>query len=51
MTAGGTENDVHGVVGLANAYVDARNYARAEQVLREALTASPQSAILLPNEN
>lgn len=50
MTAGGPAvGDVHGAVGLANAYVDARNYARAEQVLREALTASPDSAVLLAN--
>lgn len=50
MTAGGSAaGDVPGAVGLANAYVDARNYARAEQVLRDALTTSPDSAVLLAN--
>lgn len=50
MTEGGSAiGDVPGAVGLANAYVDARNYARAEQVLRDALTAAPDSAVLLAN--
>lgn len=46
MTAAG---DIDGVISLANAYADARNHARAEQVLREALIASPDSAVLLAN--
>lgn len=45
MTAG----DVAAVVTLASAYVDARNHARAEQVLRDALTTSPHNSELLAN--
>jgi Flp pilus assembly protein TadD len=44
-----TAGDVDAAVTLASAYVDARNHSRAEQVLREALTASPDSAELLAN--
>jgi Flp pilus assembly protein TadD len=42
-------HDADGAVALASAYVDAHNHARAEQVLRDALTASPDSAVLLAN--
>ncbi|WP_029113711.1 tetratricopeptide repeat protein [Mycobacterium sp. URHB0044] len=48
MTAAGSPaGDVDGAVALAGAYLDARNYARAHQVLRDALTGSPNSAVLL----
>lgn len=46
MTAAG---DVDGAITLAGAYSEARNHTRAEQVLREALTTSPDSAVLLAN--
>ena len=50
MTAGSTASgDARGAVELANAYVDARNYVRAMEVLRDALTASPNDAVLLAN--
>jgi Flp pilus assembly protein TadD len=49
LTAGGSSGDVEAAVTLASAYVDARNHSRAEQVLRDALTASPDSAELLAN--
>lgn len=45
MTAG----DVDAAVALACAYADAKNYSRAEQVLRDALTTAPDSADLLAN--
>ncbi len=44
-----TTGDVDAAVTLASAYVDARNHAKAEQVLRDALTSSPDSADLLAN--
>jgi tetratricopeptide (TPR) repeat protein len=44
-----TAGDVDAAVALACAYADAKNYARAEQVLRDALTTSPDSADLLAN--
>lgn len=47
--AGAAAGDLDGAVALANAYADARNHARAEQVLREALIASPGNAVLLAN--
>lgn len=46
MTAAG---DTDGAVALATAYADARNHARAEQVLRDALVTSPDNAVLLAN--
>ncbi|GAB7071331.1 tetratricopeptide repeat protein [Mycobacterium hodleri] len=46
MTAAG---DTDGVVALATAYADARNHARAEEVLREALVTAPDNAVLLAN--
>ncbi len=50
MTAGESAiGDVGGAVALASAYADARNHARAEEVLRDALTLSPDSAVLLAN--
>jgi len=41
--------DTDGAVALATAYADARNHARAEQVLRDALVTSPDNAVLLAN--
>lgn len=50
MTAGeSTVGDVDGAVALASNYIDARQHARAERILRDALTASPDSAVLLAN--
>jgi Flp pilus assembly protein TadD len=49
LTAGESAGDVDAVVTLASAYVDARNHSRAEQVLRDALTTSPDSSELLAN--
>jgi Flp pilus assembly protein TadD len=49
LTAGGPTGGIEAAVTLASAYVDARNHSRAEQVLREALTASPDSSELLAN--
>jgi Flp pilus assembly protein TadD len=44
-----TAGDIDTAVTLASAYVDARNHTRAQQVLRDALTSSPDSADLLAN--
>lgn len=50
MTVGGSAvGDVDGAVALASAYADAHDHARAEQVLKGALTAAPDSAVLLAN--
>ncbi len=50
MTTGGPAvGDVDAAVTLASAYVDAHDHARAEQVLRDALTVSPDNAVLLAN--
>ncbi len=50
MSAGGSAvGDVDGAVAVANAYVQASNHGRAEQVLRQALTTTPESAVLLAN--
>ncbi|WP_173008093.1 tetratricopeptide repeat protein [Mycolicibacterium sp. P1-18] len=46
MTAAG---DTDGVIALATAYADARNHARAEEVLRDALVTAPDNAVLLAN--
>jgi Flp pilus assembly protein TadD len=47
--AGAAAGDVDGAIVLASAYVEARNHARAEEVLRDALSVNPQSAVLLAN--
>jgi Flp pilus assembly protein TadD len=46
LTAAG---DTDGVIALATAYADARNHARAEEVLRDALVTAPDNAVLLAN--
>src|SRR5207249_11473855 len=47
MTTGPDIHDIWHTVTLANRYMDARNYRRAEEVVRSALVHNPHSARLL----
>jgi Flp pilus assembly protein TadD len=50
LTAGESAvGDVNATVALASTYIDARKHAHAERLLRQALTTSPDSAVLLAN--